>query len=143
MAAVQHGAMVSVMVPHARPSVGVARRALADHLRMSGVGARDVEDAVLVLSELLSNAIKHAAALPAGELKVCWSVDDDSLHVEVTDGGATTRPHAAVAAVSALGGRGLDIVRNVTSTWGVTESQDSVTVWADVPRTRMGLGRAG
>ena len=90
---------------------------------------------MLVLSELVSNAIKHAAPLPSGEIGVRWSVRADVLHIEITDGGASTRPHAGAAALSSLGGRGLDIVREVSTQWGVTEGAGSVTVWAKVPRT--------
>ena len=89
------------------------------------------EDAMLVLSELVSNAVKHAAPLPSGEIAVRWSVQADVLHIEITDGGASTRPHVGAAALSSLGGRGLDIVRTVSTQWGVTEGAGSVTVWAE------------
>ncbi len=123
---------VSVCVPHERSGVRVARHALADELVAQGVDGRTREDAVLVLSELVTNAIKHAAPLPSGEIRVRWAIHDDCLHLEITDGGAVTRPHAGVPDISALGGRGLDIVRTVSDQWGVKEDHDCVTVWADV-----------
>jgi anti-sigma regulatory factor (Ser/Thr protein kinase) len=134
MAASRDRSTASVSVPHERSSVSVARHAFADDLQASGVLRTDREDAVLVLSELVSNAIKHAEPLPTGEIQVRWAISRECLHIEITDGGATTRPHAGVAAVSALGGRGLDIVRSVSAQWGVTEDDRCVTVWADVPR---------
>ncbi|MGH8892618.1 MAG: ATP-binding protein [Actinomycetes bacterium] len=128
---------VSVSVPHERTGVGIARHALADQLDAAGVAPDDRDDAMLVLSELVSNAVKHAAPLPSGEITVRWQVADDLLHIEITDGGgAGTRPTASMAALSALGGRGLDIVRTVSTQWGVTEAEDGVTVWAEVPRHR-------
>ena len=127
---------VSVCVPHERKGVRDARHAFADELASSGVDGPVREDAVLVLSELVTNAIKHAAPLPTGEIRVRWSIQDDCLHMEITDGGAVTRPHASVATSSALGGRGLDIVRTISDQWGVTEDHDCVTVWADVRRER-------
>lgn len=123
-----------VTVPHERTGVRLARHAFADQLEAAGVLPEDRDDAMLVLSELVSNAVKHAAPLPSGDIRVRWEVLDDVLHIEITDGGAGTRPHASVAALSALGGRGLDIVRTVSTQWGVTEGEDSVTVWAEVPR---------
>ena len=134
MAIAQNGPMSSVSVPHARSSVSAARHALADELDANGVGTPMRDDAVLVLSELVSNAIKHAAPLPSGHIFVCWCIRQDRLHLEITDGGGQTRPQAAVAAVSSLGGRGLDIVRTICSAWGVTEDGNAVTVWADLPR---------
>jgi len=123
-----------VSVPHARSSVGTIRHVLADELQASGVAPRVLEDAILVLSELVSNAIKHASPLPGGEITIRWVIRPDCLHLEITDGGAITRPRAGAAAASAIGGRGLDIVRRVCSQWGVTEDDTSVTVWADLPR---------
>lgn len=124
----------SVSVPHERTSVRVVRHAMADQLDAAGVAEVDRDDAMLVLSELVSNAVRHAAPLPTGEIVVRWEVRNDLLHIEITDGGGGTRPHASVAALSALGGRGLDIVRTVSAQWGVTEGDGSVTVWAEVPR---------
>ncbi len=124
----------SVTVPHEGHGVSMARHAFADNLAAEGVAEDDRDDAMLVLSELVSNAVRHAAPLPSGEVRVRWSIRADVLHLEITDGGATTRPNAVVAAVTALGGRGLDIVRAVCRQWGVTEEPDAVTVWADVPR---------
>ena len=124
-----------VDVPHERMAVRMVRHRLAEELAAAGVAADVRDDAMLVLSELVSNAVRHAAPLPSGEIKVRWEVQDDALHIEITDGGAGTRPRASVAALSALGGRGLEIVRSVSTQWGVTENEDSVTVWAEVPRT--------
>ena len=128
----QGGPMSSVTVPHARSSVSAARHALADELIANGIPGPMRDDAVLVLSELVSNSIRHADPLPTGDIRVRWSLRRDLLHLEITDGGALTRPQAAVAAVSSLGGRGLDIVRTVCSEWGVTEDGNAVTVWADL-----------
>ena len=124
-----------VSVPHARTSVGEARHALADELSASGVPTPVLHDAVLVLSELVSNAIKYVSPLPGGEITIRWLLDPDRLRLEITDGGAMTRPHANSAALSAIGGRGLDIVRAVCTDWGVVEADGLVTVWADLPRS--------
>ncbi len=126
---------VSIGVPHERTGVRLARHAFADQITALGVEGEARDDAMLVLSELVSNAVKHAAPLPSGEITVRWQVDDEVMHIEITDGGASTRPRAGVAALSALGGRGLDIVRSVSRHWGVTEGEGSVTVWAEVPRS--------
>ena len=135
MAVKRGDASSSVAVPHARSSVGAARHAVADELAANGVPEPVLQDAVLVVSELVSNAIKHASPLPSGEILVTWDLGDEVLHVEITDGGAMTRPQPSNAAVSSLGGRGLDIVRKVSQAWGSTERDGAVTVWADLPRT--------
>jgi anti-sigma regulatory factor (Ser/Thr protein kinase) len=129
------GPPVCIDVPHERTGVRLARHVFADQITAAGVEGEARDDAMLVLSELVSNAVKHAAPLPSGEITVRWRLDDEVLHIEITDGGASTRPRASVAALSALGGRGLDIVRSLSRHWGVTEGEGSVTVWAEVPRS--------
>lgn len=130
-------ASLRVSLPHEPSSVWIARHALAEQLTADGVWPQDRDDALLVLSELVSNAVKHAAALASGQITCRWQVDDDLLHIEVTDGGAGTHPQATVAAMSALGGRGLDLVRTLSRQWGVTGDDGTVTVWAEVPRTTL------
>lgn len=137
MAIAQSGPPSSVTVPHERSSVSAARHLLSEELAANGIEKPMRDDAVLVLSELVSNAIKHASPLPSGDIHVRWAIRRDLLHLEITDGGALTRPQAAAAALSSLGGRGLDLVRSICSDWGVTEDGNMVTVWADLPRRVM------
>lgn len=122
--------MGTVLLPYAPASVAVARRRLAADLTAAGIFAGAVGDAVLVVSELLSNAIRHARPLPGASVQVEWAVDGDAVEVAVSDGGAITRPTLAQATVSSLGGRGLDIVEYLSRTWGVRTDPAGVTVWA-------------
>ncbi|MEU7045800.1 ATP-binding protein [Streptomyces varsoviensis] len=50
-------------VPHGPSAVGVARHRMREDLRMSGVADSVIDDAVLILSELLSNAYRHGRPL--------------------------------------------------------------------------------
>ena len=56
-----------LLLPHQPSSVGVARRQLGTDLRAHGIRESAVADASLVLSELLSNAIRHAHPLPGAQ----------------------------------------------------------------------------
>jgi serine/threonine-protein kinase RsbW len=133
----------SVTVPHKGSGVSQARHAFADEMAKAKVPHEVRQDAMLVISELVSNAVKHAAPLPGGDVRASCSIDEDCLRIEITDGGAVTRPNPAVATVFALGGRGLDIVRTICREWGVIRDDHSVTVWADVPRVRKPLTDTG
>jgi anti-sigma regulatory factor (Ser/Thr protein kinase) len=119
-----------VHLPCAPASVALARRALSDELRAAGVFDAAVADAVLVISELLSNAILHAYPLPGERLQVAWAVDGSSVEVAVSDGGSATVPHAGHPLPSSVSGRGLSIVEHLCLTWGVRADEVGLTVWA-------------
>jgi anti-sigma regulatory factor (Ser/Thr protein kinase) len=123
----------SVLVPYTPASVALARQRLAEDLVSAGIFDGAVGDAVLVVSELLSNAIRHARPLPGASIQVAWAVDDNAVEVAVSDGGAHTRPVPTRATVSSLGGRGLDIVEYLATTWGVRTDDTGLTVWAVLP----------
>jgi anti-sigma regulatory factor (Ser/Thr protein kinase) len=110
-----------------------ARRRLANDLEKRGVPKEIVDDAVLVLSEVMSNALRHARPLGSGKVKVAWDVRAGAVEIEVTDGGGATRPYPAQPSLSSLGGRGLGIVTTLTSDWGVKASGSETTVWAVLP----------
>jgi anti-sigma regulatory factor (Ser/Thr protein kinase) len=118
---------------HTTSSVRSARRRLANDLEKRGVPKEIVNDAVLVLSEVLSNAVRHARPLGSGKVKVAWDVRAGAVAIEVTDGGGATHPHPAQPSLSSLGGRGLGIVTTLTSDWGLKSDAGESTVWAVLP----------
>jgi two-component sensor histidine kinase len=123
------------MLPYAASSVGLARRRLIAELSAAGVYETTACDAGLVLSELISNALRHATPLPGSLIRVSWCVHDDYIEVAVSDGGGATVPMINKPAANALGGRGLGIVDRLSLRWGVHTRQDGseTTVWAALP----------
>ncbi|MCX4865800.1 ATP-binding protein [Streptomyces sp. NBC_00257] len=127
----------SMAVPHGPAGVGQARHRMREQLRSHGVSDSVVDDAVLILSELLSNACRHGRPLGRhtdvgdGDVRAAWRVDrTGGLTVEVTDGGGPTRPIPATPSVTARGGRGLNIISALADEWGVRDSSSGeVTVW--------------
>ncbi|MBT2367160.1 ATP-binding protein [Streptomyces sp. ISL-10] len=131
----------SMAVPHGPAGVGEARHRMREQLNHSGVSEAVVDDAVLILSELLSNACRHGRPLGRadvgdGDVRAAWRVDDaGGLTVEVTDGGGPTRPVPATPSVTARGGRGLNIIRALAQEWGVRDGVGGeVTVWVIVTK---------
>src|SRR5260370_31609574 len=122
-----------VALPCAPASVGFARRALSDDLKAGGVFEQAVGDAVLVVSELVSNAILHAYPLPGERLRVAWIMDDGWLEIAVSDGGSATLPQAGHPTTASVSGRGLAIVDHICRTWGVRTDEVGLTVWAILP----------
>lgn len=123
--------------PYTPESVGTARHALADALQRMRVAAPAADDAILILSELVSNALRHARPLAGGTIRVAWWMADDKiLRIAVTDGGRQQPEFVPapspgledldlVAAdlgevdESAVDGRGLGIVGLLADAWGV------------------------
>ena len=124
-----------LMLPYTASSVGVARRRLMADLAGAGVFESTACDAGLVLSELVSNALRHARPLPDATVRVAWRLDGDCLEIAVSDGGGPTVPMVNKPAANALGGRGLGIVDRLSLRWGVYSRQDGseTTVWAALP----------
>lgn len=139
----------TMALSHGPMGVAEARRRLRSELCAHEVPEPVVDDAVLILSELLSNSYRHArplcdgpderpdeaddAADPCG-IRAAWRIGDDGLlSVEVTDGGGPTRPLPASPSLTARGGRGLGIVSNLSLRWGVRDGPGEVTVWALLP----------
>jgi anti-sigma regulatory factor (Ser/Thr protein kinase) len=134
-----------LMLPYTASSVGVARRRLMGDLADAGVFETTACDAGLVLSELISNALRHATPLPDATVRVAWWLDGDCLEIAVSDGGGPTVPAVNEPGSSAIGGRGLGIVDRLSLRWGVDTSPDgddtgteTTTVWAEIA---LGFGR--
>jgi anti-sigma regulatory factor (Ser/Thr protein kinase) len=119
-------------VPWRATSVSKVRRALVEDLLMRDVPTVVVDEAEIVASELVSNAIRHARPLSDGNLRVHWKVKAGVVEVEVTDGGSESSPRPAPRTIWAPSGRGLRIVRSLAHEWGVTEDRSGTTVWASL-----------
>ena len=130
-----------LMLPYTASSVGVARRRLMADLADAGVFESTACDAGLVLSELISNALRHARPLPDATVRAAWRLDGDCLEIAVSDGGGPTVPAVNEPGSSAIGGRGLGIVDRLSLRWGVDTGRDDgsepggsgeTTVWAEL-----------
>ncbi len=122
-----------LMLPFAASSVSVARRRLVSDLIAAGIYDSAVCDATLVLSELLSNALRHAGPLPGAKIRVAWHLDGGHVQISVSDGGGPTRPELGEPTQAATGGRGLRIVEKLSAGWGTSEDDEGTTVWAQIP----------
>jgi anti-sigma regulatory factor (Ser/Thr protein kinase) len=99
----------------------------------AGVYEGTVSDAGLVLTELISNALRHATPLPGRTLRASWRLSRGSMKIAVSDGGGDTVPHVHEPTGWAVGGRGLGIVDRLSLRWGVSATEDESTVWAELP----------
>jgi anti-sigma regulatory factor (Ser/Thr protein kinase) len=79
----------------------------------------------LIVSELVTNAIRHAE--PPIELRL---IHDTSLICEVSDA-SSTAPHMRRARAYDEGGRGLLLVAQLTRRWGARHTPMGKTIWAE------------
>jgi anti-sigma regulatory factor (Ser/Thr protein kinase) len=91
-----------------------------------------VDDALLVTSELFTNAVMHGS----GGIDIYVTLDREALRIAVVDDGRRTPDRwPRREAMPTLGGRGLRIVDTVASTWGNNcDPTGRTRVWAEMPR---------
>jgi Histidine kinase-like ATPase domain len=105
-------------------SAGRARRLLGDTLRLRGCERGVVDTAVLVLSELTSNAVRHAGS----PFSVTLTITDATLRLAVEDAGAL----AADGAMPVRTTHGLGVVNTLALRWGVQRTPAGKAVWAEL-----------
>lgn len=94
-----------------------ARRFIADVLYQRGFSAPGIESAVLLTSEVVTNAVLHAGT----DVQLVVVADPCMARVEVHDGEAAVPvPQTQAALVpDAPSGRGLQVVAALAEAWGV------------------------
>jgi anti-sigma regulatory factor (Ser/Thr protein kinase) len=106
-------------------SVPLARSWAEGWLIASGVPGASVEEALLVISELVTNAVRQGD----GPVRVGLGLAEDALEVEVFDAGHRM-PELAAYDPECTAGRGLRLIDDVSQRWGVREELEGKTVWA-------------
>jgi anti-sigma regulatory factor (Ser/Thr protein kinase) len=123
-------------VRHASASVRQVRRWLVEELARLGLPGDVIDDAVLLVTELVGNAVQYAHPLPGDVLRVSWDCVADRLLLRVTDGGGRDLPRRRDAGPFDTRGRGLAIVDALASAWGIERGRaaggKSNTVWAEL-----------
>lgn len=117
-----------VAVEHGPSGPAQARAAVAGFVRDVGV-ERLADDLVLIVSELVTNAVRYGA--PPVRLEV--DADDDAVTVTVVDA-APARPVRRPVSTSAEGGRGLLLIDLLAAEAGVRSEPPGKAVWAAVRR---------
>ena len=106
-----------------------ARRFVRD--TAAAAASRQVLDAMLLTSELVTNAVRHAGHSTEDLIEVTVSVDERGLRVTVRDRGPGFDPEE-LDARSGEGGWGLDLVRKLSSRWGVDRGDLGNDVWFEI-----------
>ncbi len=107
-------------------SVSLARNRVGDLL--SRCPTSDPGAIVLVVSELVTNAVEHAGS----DVTLRVRLGGDAAYVEVVDD-VEQEPRRVPAGAHASSGRGLHVVSAVARRWGVRRLARGKVVWAELP----------
>jgi len=120
-------APVAMTLPATAGSSARAREAVAEAASAWGLSEDVADDAALVVTELVSNAVDHAA----GPIGLTVTRTDSGLRIEVADT-SSTPPQQRPIQVDSARGRGLIIVAALTSSWGTDQNGSGKVVWAEL-----------
>jgi anti-sigma regulatory factor (Ser/Thr protein kinase) len=114
-------------------AVPAARAALR---AVGGLVTSDVlADARLLVSELVTNSVRHADLGPEQRIEVLAGVEAGTLRVEVRDGGRGFVSSPRVTGSPADSGWGLFLVAQLADRWGVRSDAGTV-VWFEIAADR-------
>jgi anti-sigma regulatory factor (Ser/Thr protein kinase) len=118
--------VLTLRLPPEARSATRARAVTREHLATI-CPPRAVESAALVVTELVSNAVRHAET----EMLLVLNVAPGHIDVRVQDA-SPALPERREAGPESLSGRGLAIVDELASAWGVEERDGTKIVWATI-----------
>jgi anti-sigma regulatory factor (Ser/Thr protein kinase) len=112
------------------PRVRAELRRHAAAQALASADADLVDQVVLALDEMASNALRHGGGGVAAEVRLT----DDAYLIEVSDQAATSPPTPAVGRDPSEGGLGLYLIAELATRHGWYVSNNHKHVWALLPR---------
>ncbi len=110
----------------------IARNEVAQCCRELELGGSLCQSLILLVSEVVSNAVRHSVGDPQEPVRLVASFGERTIRVTVTDAGQgfTPRPRDPARTHD---GYGLYLLEKVAKRWGV-ESRGDTKVWFELPR---------
>jgi anti-sigma regulatory factor (Ser/Thr protein kinase) len=110
----------------------IARSAVSEQLLAVGIDGSLGQTIVLLVSEVVSNAVRHSAAPEEAAIALEARITEQSVRIAVTDAGEGFTPRQRDP--ERLGeGYGLYLLEKASSRWGVAR-EGGTTVWFEVER---------
>jgi anti-sigma regulatory factor (Ser/Thr protein kinase) len=118
-----------VTLPDGPEGASFARRAMARAAELWRLDRELTETALLLVSEVTTNAIRHGTP----PVRLSLRLENNRLRVEVTDS-SPALPEPTNAGPDQTSGRGLHIVQQLAGAWGATSSPRRLgkTVWFEL-----------
>lgn len=113
------GPSESIRLPFALSTAGIARTKLAGFLTIHRAPAEVIDDALIVLGEMIANALSHGVPTSDGTVEITWAISGDLLELSVYDAGEGGSLRPIDFDEDSLSGRGLSIIGRVADRWWV------------------------
>jgi anti-sigma regulatory factor (Ser/Thr protein kinase) len=97
-----------------------------------------LDDVLVVVSELASNAVRHARS----GFTLSIDGDEDRIRIQVTDRGGGWPVAVEVRVMPCHGGMGLKLVDALADRWGAVEHPPGKLVWAEIDEPSPHAGRS-
>jgi anti-sigma regulatory factor (Ser/Thr protein kinase) len=114
------------------PEAAAEARHALDHVG-DVVPMSKLRDVRLLVSELVTNAVRHANLAPGDVILLVFEVADHAFRVEVHDPGGGFVPTAPAPDPTRPSGWGLYLVAELADRWGV-DSEETTLVWFELDR---------
>jgi anti-sigma regulatory factor (Ser/Thr protein kinase) len=108
-----------------------ARAAIAEFSQNHGFDTDTLATLMLLVSELVTNAVVHPAVQPPTEISLLARLAGPTIRVEIADQGAGFAPEERDPS-RVDGGYGLYLLDKAAARWGV-ECRGGTTVWFELP----------
>jgi serine/threonine-protein kinase RsbW len=109
----------TIRLPFALSTAGIARTKLAGFLTVQRVDPAVMDDALIVLGEMLANALCHGVPTSDDTIEITWAINGDLLELSVYDAGEGASLKPVDFDEDSLSGRGLAIISRVADRWWV------------------------
>ena len=113
----------TLRLPLVPSTPGIARTRLAGFLTLHRASSDVIDDALIVISEMIANAVSHGKPDADGTIEVSWSINQSLLELSVMDGGEGGSLEPIDFDQDSLSGRGLAIISRVADRWWVDMEQ--------------------
>jgi anti-sigma regulatory factor (Ser/Thr protein kinase) len=92
-----------------------------------------VETSLLLISELVTNCVRHGELSPDKQIELKITTYSDGLKIDIVDPGVGFRYKPREGSLDRAGGWGLYMVEQLSSRWGVGDGYPT-TVWFELQR---------
>ncbi len=117
-----------IELPGGVQAPGEARQTLTE-LLATRLDATDLFDVTVLISELVTNAVRHGQAGEGATIVAHVAIAPDVLRIEICDRGPGFTPPTAPAPRPGGGGNGLVLLASLSTSWGVAPADGGTCVW--------------